>query len=449
MIVRCTQCGKKYKVNLAIMNSDKGKFNCHNCKTPVIFSKPSLGEAPPEMVSNETAKPDDPLEQSIHNDEPSSAPFTLDESSPETEEDRSQNKKRWRFGVVQRLTLIMVLIGLIPLIGFGIFSLRQTSHYLEDEMTNERREVIESLVSHVDEWIDKNVRALNTLANMPDIQGMDGELQRELLKVVQKEYPWMYLVFTLDVKGKNVARSDEAFLKDYSDRQYFREVLAGEKLAWQTLIGKTSQMPAMVLSVPIMADGKLVGVLATAMTTDELSKNVVTWKKGETGLAFLVDETGKVLAHRTKPYVLEEKNLTDHPLIIARKKGRSGNIHFQKSDGQKYVGAALNTKYGWTVAIEESRKEAYAVLRYTQTVAVIILFVTVIGVILINIGLGRTITRPIRTLIDAADQISLGELDVEIDVKRNDEIGDLAESINRMKDSIRLSIKRLRRCKVR
>jgi len=48
-------------------------------------------------------------------------------------------------------------------------------------------------------------------------------------------------------------------------------------------------------------------------------------------------------------------------------------------------------------------------------------------------------------LTDAANRISVGELGVEIENKSKDEIGELAEAITRMQDSIRLSIERLRR----
>jgi hypothetical protein len=44
----------------------------------------------------------------------------------------------------------------------------------------------------------------------------------------------------------------------------------------------------------------------------------------------------------------------------------------------------------------------------------------------------------IVALTTIADKISLGELDVEIDTRSTDEIGDLAEAILRMKDSIQI-----------
>jgi methyl-accepting chemotaxis protein len=57
----------------------------------------------------------------------------------------------------------------------------------------------------------------------------------------------------------------------------------------------------------------------------------------------------------------------------------------------------------------------------------------------------HSVTGRIRYLTEVAYRISVGELGAEIGIKSNDEIGDLADAISRMQDSIRLSIERLRR----
>jgi HAMP domain-containing protein len=76
--------------------------------------------------------------------------------------------------------------------------------------------------------------------------------------------------------------------------------------------------------------------------------------------------------------------------------------------------------------------------------------IAILGATLLLIGLivsiyGHRLTSKIRSLTEVADRISVGELGIEIETKSRDEIGELAEAIARMQDSIRLSIERLRR----
>lgn len=303
----------------------------------------------------------------------------------------------------------------------------------------------EGLSAQVDEWIDKNFRVLKALSKMPAIQSMNRTSQEQLLKIVKNEYPWMYLTFTTDNLGMNVSRSDENELKDYSDRKYVKDVIAGNDVAWQTLIGKTSKKPALVLAVPIKRGEATVGVLAGAMTIDDISKRIANWRQGKTGYAFLVDEKGKVVAHQIDAFVQEQKPLSNYPLVSAHNKGKKGTIEFTTDDGVETIGHAKQTNYGWVLAIQQNKSEAFEALENARKFAFILLGITVLGVVLIAIVSSRTIVNPIKSLTDAANRISVGDLDVEIETTSKDEIGDLAEAVTRMQDSIRLSIARLRR----
>jgi methyl-accepting chemotaxis protein len=302
----------------------------------------------------------------------------------------------------------------------------------------------QDIVANVDEWTDKNVRVLRALSMMPDIISMTREKQEPLLKAVAKEYPWMYLVFTVGPDGMNVARNDDNPLLDYSDRDYYKETIGGKDLVWQTLVGKTSKKPALIIAVPIKRYDSTIGVMAMAATIEDLSKLVATWKQGKTGFAFLVDEKGKVVSHQVEDYVLQQTNLSEYPLIAAFKKGQNGMIYFNDRGTMK-VGYAKETKYGWIFAIQQDIRETFKTLRDTQVFTYVLLGITTLGVILIAWFLGREIGTPIKKLTEVAERISVGDMGAEIKIKSRDEIGNLAEAILRMQDSLRLAIERLRR----
>jgi len=55
-----------------------------------------------------------------------------------------------------------------------------------------------------------------------------------------------------------------------------------------------------------------------------------------------------------------------------------------------------------------------------------------------------SITGRVSHLVEVADRISLGELDAEVDLTGKDELGELAESLGRMRSSLQAAIERLR-----
>jgi HAMP domain-containing protein len=57
----------------------------------------------------------------------------------------------------------------------------------------------------------------------------------------------------------------------------------------------------------------------------------------------------------------------------------------------------------------------------------------------------RRMIQAIQAIVDAANAISRGDMDVPIDVEQGGEIGELAQAIDRMRTSLRAAIERLRR----
>jgi len=349
-----------------------------------------------------------------------------------------------KFGLTAKVIILMLIVSLVPLGIFAAITLKQTDYRIRTDTEKLMALTASDIAANVDEWTDKNIRVLRALAKMPDIISMMREKQEPLLKAVGKEYPWMYLVFTVGPDGMNVARNDDNPLLDYSDRDYYKETMAGKDLVWQTLVGKTSKKPALIIAVPIKRDDSTIGVMAMAATIEDLSKLVATWKQGRTGFAFLVDDKGKVVSHQVEEYVIQQTNLTEYPLIAAFKKGQNGMIYFNDR-GTMRVGYAKETKYGWILAMQQDRSETFRTLRDTGIFTYILLGITALGVIIIAWFLGRAIGTPLKKLTEVAERISVGDLGAEIKIKSRDEIGNLAEAILRMQDSLRLAIERLRR----
>jgi methyl-accepting chemotaxis protein len=372
---------------------------------------------------------------------------------PSSARDRGAEKKKVskpaspggvKFGLTAKVITLMLIVSLVPLGIFAAITLRQTDYRIRSDTEKLMALTASDIVANVDEWTDKNVRVLRALAKMPDIISMMREKQEPLLKAVAKEYPWMYLVFTVGPDGMNVARNDDNPLLDYSDRDYYKETMAGKDLVWQTLVGKTSKKPALIIAVPIKRDDSTIGVMAMAATVEDLSKLVATWKQGMTGFAFLVDEKGKVVSHQVEEYVIQQTNLSEYPLIAAFKKGQNGMIYFNDR-GTMRVGYAKETKYGWILAMQQDMRETFKTLKDTGIFTYILLGITALGVIIIAWFLGRAIGTPIKKLTEVAERISVGDMGAEIKIKSRDEIGNLAEAILRMQDSLRLAIERLRR----
>ncbi|MBW2657914.1 MAG: hypothetical protein JRC59_09565 [Deltaproteobacteria bacterium] len=226
-------------------------------------------------------------------DKPDAESATQFENKPAETTDAGSYKatesapKKIRFGLFFKIAILMLVASLLPLGVYWSISFNKTSNLIRVSTENLMAQTALGLGNQVDEWIDKNVRVLKTAARLPGIVTMDRTLQEPALKAIQKEYPWMYLVFTVAPNGLNTARSDGKPLKNYSNRQYYKDIMQGKELTWQTLIGKTSKKPALVLAVPIISAGRIVGVMAAAATIGDISKRVLRFWSTKQGKWFL------------------------------------------------------------------------------------------------------------------------------------------------------------------
>lgn len=76
----------------------------------------------------------------------------------------------------------------------------------------------------------------------------------------------------------------------------------------------------------------------------------------------------------------------------------------------------------------------------TQSVLITLIAVLAavfVVVLAVAFWISRSITRPVAQLSEIAEKVSMGDLDVEVEVKSNDEIGDLAASFGRMVAAVR------------
>jgi methyl-accepting chemotaxis protein len=114
-------------------------------------------------------------------------------------------------------------------------------------------------------------------------------------------------------------------------------------------------------------------------------------------------------------------------------------------EGTQYVLAATAYPDEFTEPVKFMQEGAARFALKTRNIVIGILAGTLILIGFIVALYGYKLTAKIKYLTDVTDRISVGDLDAEITgIKSRDEIGELANAIGRMQESIRLAIKRLR-----
>lgn len=352
---------------------------------------------------------------------------------------------KFRFGIFPRILLAMSAVALLPLIAIWYVDYQRVQAEIEAGVDQRLHAVTERLTTHVNDWVATNVRALRHTASLPGMANMDGARQTPLLKSMLSEYEWSYLVFTILPDGRNAARSDGKPLLDYADRVYFQQVMAGAPLGKQVVVSKTTGKPSLILAVPIYTAAKTIaGVLAMGVSIADLSQYVARVRIGQTGYAFLLDETGKVVAHQQDEFVNNAADFAGHPALAGAGGTQQRNLVFVE-DGRKVLARAQRTEQGWTLVAQQDYDEAYVALAKTNRDALTLLVAAALAAVVLAYISSQRLAQPLRQLTLVADEISRGRMGVAVTgTDRSDEIGALARAIERMSVSIRMALERLR-----
>ncbi|MFZ5919384.1 MAG: GAF domain-containing protein [Chloroflexota bacterium] len=337
-----------------------------------------------------------------------------------------------------RLTALILAVTVPVLLAVVLLVSNRASALIRQDAETHLATVNRALASNVSVWLDLNVQVLNQLASLPDVVSMEAERQKPLLELMVAAHPHMYLASTTDLNGLNVARSDDASPKDYSDRLWQVEARNGRPVTFQTLVGRTSGQPALVVSVPIRdAAGATIGVAMFASDLDDIAHEVQASRLGESGFAYVIDALDQAVAHPEPSYAAELRDLSDYPPIVALRQGQRGRVAFDDEQGQPWQAYVETLANGWGVMVQQSEAEVLADLAPLRRLSWAVIGGGTVLLLALAALTIRQAFRPIDSLTETATAIAAGDLTRTAPVESEDEIGLLAHAFNRMTERLR------------
>jgi len=194
---------------------------------------------------------------------------------------------------------------------------------------------------------------------------------------------------------------------------------------------------------PILKDGNFIGIAGVDTSLDSLDQRVKQIKLFDTGYAYLVSNTGIFISAPDHSF-MGTKTLADlagdksNPLIGQMAADiqleKAGHIEttdpFTGKDVAMFY-APVNTG-GWGLVIVVPVSEMMTGADRLRN-TLILISVAGIGLLFGLISLtAKAFTRPIIAVSRATSQIAAGDLDVRLDVRQKDEIGQMAEDFRKM-----------------
>lgn len=170
--------------------------------------------------------------------------------------------------------------------------------------------------------------------------------------------------------------------------------------------------------------------------SSELAKDI---EFGKGGSIMVVDPNGDILHNQDPEYI--GKNLEEFYWGKEILGGKSGSASIELGGESFFVSYGENFKREKIVAMIPSVDYVEAVSSFAKTILAITLVMIAVTSVIIIINTKATVLNRLKKTIGLVEEIEKGNLAVDIEVDKKDEIGDLINGISAMKEEIKDIVK--------
>ncbi|HYS08350.1 MAG TPA: diguanylate cyclase [Myxococcales bacterium] len=344
-----------------------------------------------------------------------------------------------------KLSLLLAATTCFPLLLATAFTLPRGREALRSQLDEIYLQDARALAAEVHRTLVDKLDALSLATSTLRLSELDPEARDAALLLIYKETRGADIVGLFDASADavgNIIRfprlqgalaSEHEPVDDDALAMYAHKVPLQGAFQAGLAIGPVyvlpdaqgAPVPRVVLAVAIPGPEKARWVVAVEVSLRRVAESFARFRPGESGAAFLVDGEGRVIVHPDRDFMMKQTSLRDHPLV-------------RGVQSDEWLGAnAPVPLLGWKAVVQESADEALRPLRHLARDAYLWLALGLLVAVILGFTSVRTVTAPIRKLCDAAVALTGGALETHVSVRRNDELGELADAFNTMTRGLR------------
>lgn len=345
-----------------------------------------------------------------------------------------------------KIEMLVTIVIVIIASGLGILA-----SYLSEEslVTKSKSDIMQNGnigSAYIDSSISSKLQTLQEAANKTEIQSMNWETQRAVLKDSVEKLGYIDLAIVQPSGDASYVLSGE--VSNLSDREYVNNALKGKSCISNVIISKVTGKAVVMYAVPIIHDGTVVGSLIGR--TDGNSLNDLTSKINSH--AFIIGTDATLYAHPNRDYVLKQINI----LKEGEKGGKFSDIANQikkldlkkqsafeySIEGTEYIASFTPIQStGWILFVTVDKSEIFNTVNVLSAKILIVSLIFIILGFVFSLFFSKKITNPIvlvsKKINDLADyDFTTYNDQLEKNTKRKDEIGQINKSLNVMQDNL-------------
>ena len=334
----------------------------------------------------------------------------------------------------------IILIALIILFAAMLSIILGTVKSQNIKTNNNMSEnIVQGRADEIQNWFDiyKNDLRIYSDADI-NLTGDDQQVITWLQaheNLRNKDYDYM---FFCDKEGTSVRDTGLVGSKGaLTTRDYYVAMMNQNKNEFigKMILSKTSGQYVVPVARPARdKNGKTFGFWVGMVGFKTLSDKISSFKVGDTGIFFLLDSEGMIVAHPDENLFMQDGNA--NPAIAELLKATTASMtRTENIDGvPQYLYSSPVGNSGFTLILQIDESEVLASISYIRQITIIFgIIIGIVTFILFFVCLLRIFKR-IGKVSDLIEEMSTGEADltIQLEIKKHDEIDNLLISVNKL-----------------
>jgi HD-GYP domain-containing protein (c-di-GMP phosphodiesterase class II) len=364
----------------------------------------------------------------------------------------------------------LLLVSVTPLWLYHRQVLRLSEEKLQDTEGRQQSEIVRSLASETLQFEQGLSHELLSQRQVLTLTGWIADVDdpihapqlSRLLQDFVENNPTILFVTAVNKQAKGPSAGSflhaeqDPFVEAALKRAFTASIQGFDSISEPIALGKDSK-PALVMSVPLLADGQFNGMLAAVISLDKLQVRIKDVSVRDR-IVYIVDGHGRIVAYPDTSELVPGRDVTNSAPPVKRLRDLppdlqiTENINFMLPDKISGRPVEMIGTYStirelhWAIIAQRSLDAARTDAGMQELKAQALSFV--VGVTFVALAFGYLfalgITRPIQGLVESVRAISRAEFHERVELRGAAEISELADTFNHMAGDIEEYVEKLK-----
>ena len=340
------------------------------------------------------------------------------------------------------IIFVIVAVVVLVLTNSTITESNNTELTLESESASYQLADFFNQYCSLSEGMTANVqiqRYLNTTRTYEDIRGNENFADvMKALRDIQAMHPDTILAAWVADSDVSAAVMSDGYITDegweVATRPWYECTKTGYTIMTEPYEDANTGSMVLTVATPVYnSAGKVIGVAGMDISMDDIVNVISEYVIGESGYVMLLSTDGMFIYHPNKDYIntyISDMDISQVVVDAVLNKQELFTRYTANGEGKYgYVANVGDTGYVVISSIAGSEYHRSIVM-----IGALLSAVFIIGMVIIIISVRKAasqITKPLEELNMTAQQLAEGNLQVELNVTSEDEIGELSDSIGK------------------